>query len=81
MSNETYCSVHIATLEDAQGELVDVRLFCSDGCHRDWCDLTLRPYEGWNGCHEWTAPVTCDFCGTVMGVSPSSDPTHTKVGA
>lgn len=61
-TTETYCSVHIFPMEDKEGNLVDVRLFCSDGCHRDYCDLTLQPYGGWNGCHEWTAPVTCHYC-------------------
>lgn len=62
----TYCSVHIFPVEDANGNIVDVHVFCSDGCHRDYCDLTLQPYGGWNGCQEWEAPVTCHYCGTTL---------------
>ena len=62
-TQETYASVHLYMVEDTDGNLVDVIEFCSDSCHRAWCAERNVPYEGWNGCHEFNAPVQCQCCG------------------
>ena len=62
MANE-YCygMAHIVTVNDSNGDLVDVRWYCSDFCAR-----TDRGYAGWNGCHE-NALFFCECCGTQVG--------------
>lgn len=57
---------HYFEIEDDKGDLVDLRVFCSDGCHRDYCGLTLQAYKGWNGCHEIDTDTACHFCGTTV---------------
>lgn len=58
--------MHIHEITDSRGELIDVVPFCSDNCHRDYCDFMGVTYSGWNGCHdgpdysEW-----CVMCGTI----------------
>lgn len=60
---ETYGSVHIHRVTDHTGDLVDLRLFCGDTCHRAWCAEQGQDYEGWDGCHEMVLPVQCECCG------------------
>lgn len=59
---ETYISAHLRLIEDTDGQLVDVDYFCSDYCHRRYCDLYKIPYEGWNGCNQVMAPQYCENC-------------------
>lgn len=53
---------HVHFIEDDGGDLVDLVHFCSDWCHRDWCQETGTTYEGWNGCHEIYRPEWCATC-------------------
>ena len=55
---------HIVTVNDSNGDLVDVRWYCSDFCAR-----TDRGYAGWNGCHYYleNAIFFCECCGTQVG--------------
>ena len=62
--------MHIHRVEDESGDLVDVIPFCSDFCHRTFCDQSEEyDYEGWDGCHEvsegmeWTE---CEQCGDLV---------------
>ena len=52
---------HFVCVDDADGELVDVRTYCSDFCaaHDDL-------YAGWNGAHEIEFDAVCNQCGTVV---------------
>lgn len=51
---------------DAQGDLIDITVFCSDPCHSEWCETNGLKYEGWNGCHTPPHDYECANCG--MGV-------------
>ena len=55
-------SAHLFLYEDEQGDVVDAEYFCSDWCHRQWCNDTGHEYAGWNGCHEVDAPRYCACC-------------------
>lgn len=57
---------HYFPIEDVEGNLVDVVPFCSDWCHRNWCEQNGEQYGGWNGCYEHDHTVMCEFCGEVM---------------
>lgn len=60
-------SAHLCLIEDDKGDLVDVIVFCSDWCHRDYCNSHGMSYDGWNGCHEMDAPQQCANCEKKMG--------------
>lgn len=56
------------------GDLLDLIVFCSDWCHRQWCQETANTYEGWNGCHELEFTDWCANCGEpVPGVKGAWD--------
>ena len=60
---------HIHDTEDAIGDLLDRFYFCSDYCHKSWCQNQNIDFDGWNGCHELEFDGTCDACGeTLPGV-------------
>ena len=60
--------MHYHYLEDDNGELVDVVPFCSDACHRDYCNQTDEDYQGWSGANEGSEEVDyCALCGVVAG--------------
>lgn len=61
-SQETYTSVHMYAHENDMGDIVDAEYFCSDYCHRQWCEDNGKEYGGWNGCHEVMAPQYCASC-------------------
>lgn len=69
--NMRYTYTHVHTVEDEYGDLVDVVIFCSDRCHRDYCVEQDVEYEGWYGLveHEYDpengAPV-CAQCGEAI---------------
>lgn len=67
-----YTSAHECPIENDIGELVEVMIFCSDGCHMDWCSSNGVKYGGWNGCHEIEYepehPPRCDHCGDMLDV-------------
>ena len=54
---------HIYELRNIDGELVDVVVFCSDFCHREWALLNSKNYQGWNGCHE-VNETNCERCAS-----------------
>ncbi len=60
---------HLHVIED-NDEVTDVVVFCSDPCHRDWCNRAGNPgYTGWNGCQEISVSEPCIECGdNVEGV-------------
>lgn len=60
--------VHVFEISDADGCIDDVIYFCSDVCHREWCDEEpeARPYGGWNGAHELPYTVECETCRKTM---------------
>jgi len=65
--------MHIRQLEDARGDLADVIPFCSDSCHREWCQATGTEYGGWDGCHESPDYNSyCAMCGVIAGCGPEA---------
>jgi hypothetical protein len=48
---------HIHYIEDAKGDVVDLKVYCSDHCNK-----TDNPetYLGWNGCHETSVTQHCE---------------------
>ena len=61
--------MHVHLIENGENNIVDVIYFCSDACHKEYCnkhsDLT---YDGWNGCQEGGESVEfCANCGVVAG--------------
>lgn len=49
---------HANFIEDTQGDIIDVRYYCSDWCSRFDTDI----YNGWSGCYTLTEPTTCHTC-------------------
>jgi hypothetical protein len=44
-------------VEDKEGQLIDVRIYCSDVCSQ------VDPlYSGWNSCHEIEISQRCPNC-------------------
>lgn len=68
MDMNTTTTIHMKPVLDSNGDTVDYISFCSDYCHREWCDMTGQPYEGWNGCHEVHYTHHCMNCDEVMSV-------------
>jgi hypothetical protein len=54
---------HLHMLEDSNGDVVDVVVFCGDFCHRQH---TGEDYAGWNGCHEISVTEPCAECGEMV---------------
>jgi hypothetical protein len=52
---------HLVLIDDAQGDLVDVRTYCSD-----FCAQSDDAYAGWNGCNELEFDTPCDECGNLI---------------
>ena len=52
---------HFVLIEDAQGELVDVEVYCSDFCARQ-----SSCYAGWYGAQEVEFDTKCTLCGEVV---------------
>jgi hypothetical protein len=56
---------HVHYIEDPNtGDLTTLRVFCSDYCHRLWCEHNREEYGGWNGCHETSYTEPCGWCLT-----------------
>jgi hypothetical protein len=66
MSTQTFTSAHIHPVTDRHGDMIGLGVFCSDSCHRQWCEDTGNTYEGWFGCQEVPAPVLCSSCSVMM---------------
>ena len=55
---------HLTYIEDKDGDVVDVEVYCCDYCARG-----SDYYSGWNGCHEISSSEPCVSCGdTVVGL-------------
>lgn len=67
--------MHIAEyIEDANGNILEYMMVCSDSCHRNYCDRVGIVYGGWNGCHEGgDTGEYCVQCGVRMSVDTDSD--------
>lgn len=62
--------MHYYFIEDCHGELVALVPFCSDSCHRQWCNDNGVEYLGWNGAHEnGDSAEYCHCCGVIAGAS------------
>jgi hypothetical protein len=60
---------HFVLVDDAYGELIDVRTYCSDHCAR-----ADNAYAGWNGSNEVEFDTNCDEChGVIEGYSGSAE--------
>lgn len=60
--------MHYHHIDDEDGNLCDLVPFCSDSCHRDWCEAHKVPYNGWNGANEGSdSPEFCAYCGVYAG--------------
>jgi len=72
---------HLHFIEDADGDVVDHIVFCSDFCHQGFCWGERRsgekyqdgcePYQeleygGWNGCEEISQSEPCANCGDMV---------------
>jgi hypothetical protein len=66
--------MHYYPIKDATGDLVDLVPFCSDSCHRDWCNDHGAEYGGWNGCQEGGDYAEfCAQCGVFAGGTAECD--------
>ena len=52
---------HAVIKEDSNGDLVDVKYYCSDYCAKGDPD-----YAGWNGAHELSIAERCNGCGRAL---------------
>jgi hypothetical protein len=48
---------HAVLIDDAHGDVVDLRAYCSD-----YCAQTDDEYAGWNGCIEFEHDTRCEAC-------------------
>jgi len=60
---------HKHDVDGPDGDILDRAYFCSDYCHKEWCDTKGIEYAGWDGCHELEFDAACDQCEkTLPGV-------------
>jgi len=67
----TYCNEygrntvsHKHDIDGPDGDILDRVYFCSDFCHKSWCqNQNLHEYGGWDGCHELEYDTPCEACG------------------
>jgi hypothetical protein len=52
---------NVVLIEDAQGELIDLEVYCSDDCAK-----TSPAYRGWFGCVSVEQDTECLRCGGVV---------------
>jgi hypothetical protein len=60
---------HKHDIDGPDGDILDRVYFCSDYCHKSWCqnqDLPEITYAGWDGCHELEYDAECDTCGDII---------------
>jgi|TARA_R100001086_G_scaffold175575_1_gene96716 hypothetical protein len=56
---------HLHYINEYHGDIVDEVVFCSDFCHRSYCqEHDGLAYDGWNGCLEISVTVPCAYCDT-----------------
>lgn len=53
---------HIEYIEDKQGDVIDLVIYCSDFCNIEH----NKNYRGWNGCHEIPTSQPCACCGAIV---------------
>lgn len=55
---------HKHDIDGPDGDILDRVYFCSDFCHKSWCqNQNLHEYGGWDGCHELEYDTPCEACG------------------
>lgn len=59
---------HIVIEEDAEGDTIDVREYCSDSCAR-----TDAHYAGWHGAQNAPSGSVCARCGTGLTDKKGND--------
>lgn len=52
---------HAVFIDDAYGDLIDLRSYCSDSCAQ-----TDNAYAGWNGLIDFDFDVDCDNCNILI---------------
>jgi hypothetical protein len=52
---------HAVFIDDAHGDLIDLRIYCSD-----FCAQSDDNYAGWNGCLEFDYPTQCEACSAAI---------------
>ena len=52
---------HIVPIEDEDGNLVDIEVYCTDSCAQESTN-----YEGWYGCQEISTSTLCESCGDMV---------------
>lgn len=61
---------HAVCIDDAYGDLIDIRAYCSDECAR-----TDDAYAGWNGLIDFDFDTWCDNCNEMIdGIYESAYP-------
>jgi hypothetical protein len=60
--------MHYVTLEDDQGEAIDLVPFCCASCARDWSTTASILYPGWAGCQESEHDEWCARCGVLVSI-------------
>ncbi len=53
---------NIVPIEDKDGEMVDIEIYCSD-----FCAQTSDHYKGWYGCVEISVSQPCECCDANVG--------------
>ena len=51
---------HASTIDDENGDIIDLVLFCSDYCNKEY---NGGEYQGWYGCLELHNHEVCANCG------------------
>lgn len=52
---------HAVFIDDAYGDLIDLRAYCSDACAQ-----TDNAYAGWNGSIDFEFDNWCDSCNQLI---------------
>jgi hypothetical protein len=52
---------HFVFIDDAYGDLIDLRIYCSD-----FCAQSDNAYAGWNGANELDHESYCESCNKVI---------------
>jgi hypothetical protein len=62
---------HYHYIENTAGDLVDLKVYCSDWCNQQ---DSGPAYQGWNGCNELTITQPCENCeAEVKGLDEFGD--------
>ena len=67
MFDDNLVSAHIHPITNEHNEdIIDLFVFCSDFCHRQYLAAHQIPYEGWYGCQE-ISEQPCTNCSDLIG--------------